>query len=38
MDRGSVAFAITPLLTPDIVIGALGFSVGVSVIFSLYPA
>ena len=35
---GSAAFTITPLLTPDVIIGALGFGVGVSVIFALYPA
>lgn len=32
------SFAITPLLTPTVIIGALGFGVGVSVIFALYPA
>jgi putative ABC transport system permease protein len=31
-------FTITPLLTPEVLIGALGFGVGVSVIFALYPA
>ncbi|MCW3982876.1 MAG: ABC transporter permease [Candidatus Bathyarchaeota archaeon] len=35
---GSAAFAIVPLLTPDVVVGAFGFGVGVSVIFALYPA
>ncbi len=35
---GSSAFAITPLLTPDVIIGAFGFGIGVSVIFALYPA
>lgn len=35
---GSGAFAITPMLTPEVLIGALGFGVGVSVIFALYPA
>ena len=35
---GSGAFTITPLLTPEVLIGALGFGVGVSVIFALYPA
>ena len=35
---GSAAFTITPLLTPDVIIGALGFGMGVSVIFALYPA
>lgn len=32
------SFTITPLLTPTVIIGALGFGVGVSVIFALYPA
>jgi len=39
--RGNVedaAFRITRLLTPDVVLGVLGFSVGVSVVFDLYPA
>ena len=31
-------FTITPLLTPEVLVGALGFGVGVSVIFALYPA
>lgn len=31
-------FRITPLLTPEVVLGALAFGVGVSVIFALYPA
>jgi putative ABC transport system permease protein len=35
---GSGAFRITPLLTPDVVLGALGFGIGVSVVFALYPA
>ncbi len=35
---GSGSFAITPLLTPEVLLGALGFGVGVSVIFALYPA
>ena len=35
---GGGNFAITPLLTPEVFIGALGFGVGVSVIFALYPA
>ena len=35
---GSAAFAIVPLLTPDVLVGAFGFGVGVSVIFALYPA
>jgi putative ABC transport system permease protein len=32
------SFTITPLLTPTVIVGALGFGVGVSVIFALYPA
>jgi putative ABC transport system permease protein len=35
---GTGAFTITPLLTPEVLVGALGFGVGVSVIFALYPA
>ncbi len=35
---GGGAFAITPLLTPEVVLGAFGFGIGVSVIFALYPA
>jgi putative ABC transport system permease protein len=35
---GGGNFAITPLLTPEVLIGALGFGIGVSVIFALYPA
>jgi len=35
---GGGQFAITPLLTPEVMIGALGFGVGISVIFALYPA
>jgi putative ABC transport system permease protein len=31
-------FTITPLLTPEVFVGALAFGVGVSVIFALYPA
>jgi putative ABC transport system permease protein len=31
-------FTITPLLTPEVLVGALGFGVGVSVVFALYPA
>ena len=31
-------FTITPLLTPEVLVGALVFGVGVSVIFALYPA
>jgi putative ABC transport system permease protein len=35
---GSAAFRITPLLTPDVILGALVFGIGVSVVFALYPA
>jgi putative ABC transport system permease protein len=35
---GGGGFAITPLLTPEVLVGALGFGIGVSVIFALYPA
>ncbi|MGD0071825.1 MAG: FtsX-like permease family protein [Candidatus Bathyarchaeia archaeon] len=35
---GGGGFTITPLLTPEVLLGALAFGVGVSVIFALYPA
>jgi putative ABC transport system permease protein len=35
---GGGGFTIMPLLTPEVLVGALGFGVGVSVIFALYPA
>jgi putative ABC transport system permease protein len=35
---GGGGFAITPLLTPEVLVGALVFGVGISVIFALYPA
>jgi putative ABC transport system permease protein len=35
---GGGNFAITPMLSPTVLFGALGFGVGVSVIFALYPA
>jgi putative ABC transport system permease protein len=35
---GGGNFAITPVLTPEVFLGALGFGIGVSVIFALYPA
>lgn len=35
---GTGAFTITPLLTGDVLLGALGFGIGVSVVFALYPA
>jgi putative ABC transport system permease protein len=41
LGRGGIigsALTITPILTPAVLFGALGFGVGVSVIFALYPA
>ena len=35
---GGGGFKVTPLLTPEVFLGALGFGIGVSVIFALYPA
>ena len=35
---GGGGFRITPLLTPDVFLGAFAFGIGVSVIFALYPA
>jgi putative ABC transport system permease protein len=35
---GGGGFTITPLLTPEVLLGALAFGVGISVIFALYPA
>lgn len=35
---GGSGFQVTPLLTPEVFLGALGFGVGVSVVFALYPA
>jgi len=35
---GGNGFRVTPLLTPEVFLGALGFGIGVSVIFALYPA
>jgi putative ABC transport system permease protein len=35
---GTGGLTITPVLTPTVLIGALGFGIGVSVIFALYPA
>ncbi|MFB3889430.1 MAG: ABC transporter permease [Candidatus Bathyarchaeia archaeon] len=35
---GGGGFTITPLLTPEVVALGLGFGIGVSVIFALYPA
>ncbi|MCW4047955.1 MAG: ABC transporter permease [Candidatus Bathyarchaeota archaeon] len=41
LGRGGIigsALTITPILTPDVMLGALVFGVGISVIFALYPA
>jgi putative ABC transport system permease protein len=41
LGRGGIigsALTITPILSPTVLLGALGFGVGVSVIFALYPA
>jgi putative ABC transport system permease protein len=35
---GGGGFRVTPLLTPEVLAGALAFGVGISVIFALYPA
>jgi len=35
---GGGGFKIIPLLTPEVLVGALAFGVGVSVVFALYPA
>ena len=35
---GGNGFIVTPMLTPEVFLGALGFGIGVSVIFALYPA
>jgi putative ABC transport system permease protein len=35
---GTAAFAITPILSLQVLLGAFGFGIGVSVIFALYPA
>jgi putative ABC transport system permease protein len=35
---GGGGFTIAPLLTPEVLAGALAFGVGISVIFALYPA
>jgi putative ABC transport system permease protein len=34
----NTGMTITPVLTPIVILGALGFGVGISVIFALYPA
>jgi len=41
LGRGGVigsALTITPVLTVEVILGALGFGIGISVIFALYPA
>jgi putative ABC transport system permease protein len=41
LGRGGIigsALTITPILTPEVLLGALVFGVGISVIFALYPA
>jgi len=41
LGRGGIigsALTITPVLTPEVLLGALAFGIGVSVIFALYPA
>jgi putative ABC transport system permease protein len=35
---GTATMDIVPVLTPTVLVGALGFGIGVSVIFALYPA
>ena len=35
---GGNGFKVTPLLTPEVFLGALVFGIGISVIFALYPA
>lgn len=35
---GGTGFQVTPLLTPEVLFGALGFGVAISVIFAMYPA
>ena len=39
-EQGSVGgeFAITPVITPTVMLGAFGFGIAVSVIFAIYPA
>ncbi len=41
LGRGGIigsAITITPVLSPEVILGALAFGVGVSVVFALYPA
>jgi putative ABC transport system permease protein len=41
LGRGGIlggALDITPILTPEVLVGALAFGIGISVIFALYPA
>jgi putative ABC transport system permease protein len=35
---GGAGFTITPILTPEVLVLAMVFGIGVSVIFALYPA
>jgi len=35
---GGTGFKVTPLLTPEVFLGALAFGVAISIIFALYPA
>jgi len=35
---GAASMDIVPVLTPTVLLGALGFGIGISVIFALYPA
>jgi putative ABC transport system permease protein len=35
---GGGGFSIVPLLTLEVLVGALAFGIGVSVVFALYPA
>jgi putative ABC transport system permease protein len=39
-EQGSVGgeFAITPVITPTVLLAAFGFGIAVSVIFAIYPA
>ena len=41
LGRGGIigsALTITPVLTPEVLLGALAFGIGISVVFALYPA
>jgi putative ABC transport system permease protein len=35
---GGTGFKVTPLLTPEVFVGALGFGIIISIAFALYPA